>query len=84
MIEAEIHFQALYILSTTLEHKFGEMSNLSTDRISGGVEQRRVFPLKYFHPWTIVELCGFWSGYQTCISLYRFDSTFCSAKRASA
>ena len=45
-IEAEILYQALYVLSTTLEHKFDEMSNLCTDRMSGGVEQRRVFPLK--------------------------------------
>ena len=26
-IEAEIHFQALYVLSTTLEDEFDEMSN---------------------------------------------------------
>ena len=45
-IEAEILYQALYVLSTTLEHEFDEMSNLCTDRMSGGVEQRRVFPLK--------------------------------------
>ena len=27
VIEAEIHFQALYVLSTTLEDEFDEMSN---------------------------------------------------------
>ena len=45
-IEVEILYQALYVLSTTLEHEFDEMSNITA--------------WNYVHPWTIVKSCGFW------------------------
>ena len=45
-IEVEILYQALYALSTTLEHEFDEMSNITA--------------WNYVHPWTIVKSCGFW------------------------
>lgn len=45
-IEVKIFYQALYSGRTTLVHKFDEMSNLCTDRISGGAKQKRVFLLK--------------------------------------
>ena len=46
-IEAEINFQALYVLSTTLEHEFDEMSNSLLHRptsIRVGTEKKT--PLK--------------------------------------
>ena len=42
-IEVKIFYQALYVLSTTLEHKFDEMSNLCTDRMSGELSKRELF-----------------------------------------
>ena len=43
-IEVEILYQALYVLSTTLEHEFDEMSNsVTTDRMSGEFSRREFF-----------------------------------------